>query len=245
VESLSCRLLPFGAADGPHNMAADEALLESAVSGVASLRFYQWVEATLSLGYFQPAAAHDQDRRLGKLPFVRRPTGGESIVHHFELTYALAVPRGSAWQGPERWLQRMHAIIVSGLAGLSVSAELHTAVAVQAGKGSLCFQHTIPGDVVIGGTKVVGSAQRRRKGALLQHGSILLTTSTFAPLLPGIRELSGHGLTAPPIRDAVTAEFARRTGWQLEPEDWTEPERRRIKELTVVKYTHDSWNRKR
>ena len=48
------RLLPYSEADGPHNMAADETLLESAVRGLASLRFYGWSPPTLSLGYFQP-----------------------------------------------------------------------------------------------------------------------------------------------------------------------------------------------
>jgi len=66
-----CRLLPHVAADGPHNMAADEVLLESAAAGVASLRFYDWSEPTVSLGYFQPRGA-----RLAGLPYVRRPSGG-------------------------------------------------------------------------------------------------------------------------------------------------------------------------
>ena len=60
MEKLTCRLLPLAVADGPHNMAADEALLETALNGIASFRCYTWSEPTLSLGYFQPAAAHDQ-----------------------------------------------------------------------------------------------------------------------------------------------------------------------------------------
>jgi len=56
VAELTVRVLPFAVADGPHNMAADEALLRAAVSGRASLRFYGWSAATLSLGYFQPEA---------------------------------------------------------------------------------------------------------------------------------------------------------------------------------------------
>ena len=73
---LSIRLLPFATADGAHNMAADEVLLESAVAGVASLRFYTWTPATVSLGYFQPVRVRDDDARLAALPFVRRPSGG-------------------------------------------------------------------------------------------------------------------------------------------------------------------------
>jgi len=245
LESLTCRLLPFATSDGAHNMAADEALLESAVAGQASLRFYCWSEPTLSLGYFQPVARRDDDQRLAKLPFVRRPTGGEAIVHHFELTYALTLPAGQSWQGTEPWMQRMHRIIAAALAGLGVEAQLCQQCEAPAAPGTLCFLHVLPCDVVIGASKVVGSAQRRRHGALLQHGSILLTTSTFAPLLPGIRELSGQSLSAPVVRDAALAEFARRSGWQLAESDWTEAEKKRVRELMTTRYSQDSWNRKR
>src|SRR5262245_26530345 len=92
------RLLPYAIADGPHNMAADETLLEGAGRGVASLRFYGWSEATLSLGYFQPARRRFDAERLASLPFVRRPSGGDALVHHHELTCALALPAGRPWQ---------------------------------------------------------------------------------------------------------------------------------------------------
>jgi lipoate-protein ligase A len=245
VESLTCRLLPDATADGPRNMAADEAMLESARGGSAALRFYGWSEPTASLGYFQPVAARDNDRRLAKLPFVRRPTGGSAIVHHFELTYAFALPPGLLWQGREPWLPRMHGIIAKALVSLGVPAQLHCATESGPGRTPLCFQCLLAGDVVLGESKIVGSAQRRTRGALLQHGSILLMVSSFAPLLAGIHELSGHSLTAPPIREAIVTEFTCQTGWCLEPADWTDAERRRMKELILTKYTHDTWNRKR
>src|SRR4051794_38575411 len=93
-----CRLLPFESADGAGNMAADEVLLQAAAAGMAGLRFYEWSKATLSLGYFQPAAERLHDVKLAKLPWVRRPTGGEALVHQHELTYALALPAGLPWQ---------------------------------------------------------------------------------------------------------------------------------------------------
>jgi lipoyl(octanoyl) transferase len=242
-----CRLLPFATADGAHNMAADEALLESAGGGTASLRFYGWSEPALSLGYFQAHETIAKNQRLARLPFVRRPTGGDAIVHHFDLTYALALPAGRPWQTAESWMTRMHQIIAASLGSLGVSAQLHQPCAEPAERfqGVLCFQHLTPCDVLVGESKVVGSAQRRRKGILLQHGSILLTVSTFAPLVPGIRELSGQGLSAPVVRDAVVAEFGRQAGWTIENGDWTDAERRSIRELILSRYTQDSWNRKR
>src|SRR5207249_2965292 len=108
MDSVTIRLLPFATADGAHNMAADEVLLESAATGAASLRFYGWSEPTLSLGYFQPEVTRQGNPLLAGLPYVRRPTGGMTLVHHHELTYALALPTPAKAQP---WLCRMHGII--------------------------------------------------------------------------------------------------------------------------------------
>src|SRR2546423_14521737 len=74
------RLLPFDTRPGPAALAADEVLLEhAAAGGVASLRFYQWAEPTLSLGYFQSAADRLADPLVAGLPFVRRASGGAGL----------------------------------------------------------------------------------------------------------------------------------------------------------------------
>ena len=104
------RLLPFGSADGPTNMAADEAMLESASErGTASLRFYTWSEPTITLGYFQSAS--DVSAVPGNLPWVRRSTGGAAIVHHHELTYAMAFPDTQEWRSSESWTCRFHHLL--------------------------------------------------------------------------------------------------------------------------------------
>src|SRR5262249_46241699 len=151
---------------------------------------------------------------------------------------------GSNWQGKEPWPQRMHAIIVEALRKLGVTANV-TSVPTRPFEGALCFQHVTSGDVMINNSKIVGSAQRRRKGALLQHGSILMSLSPFAPALPGIQELSGHNLPVERIDATVAAEFGSQTGWTVEPAEWTDAERQRIDDLTEGKYGQDSWNRKR
>src|SRR5438105_15958731 len=119
-----CRLLPFAVADGAYNMAKDEVLLESAAAGTASLRFYAWGEANLPLGYFQRERLRLEDKQLAQLPFVRRLTGGMTLVHHHELTYALALPAGPPWQRngsrPLPWLHRMHGIIAAALQQVGV-----------------------------------------------------------------------------------------------------------------------------
>ena len=242
---LACRLLPYAVVDGPHNMAADEALLESAAAGTASLRFYGWSAATLSLGYFQPEQLRRSDARLAALPYVRRPSGGAALVHHHEVTYALALPAGPPWQSGEPWLGRMHAIIADALDELGVPAGVHVPRDAVPFPGVLCFQHFTAGDLVLGGAKIVGSAQRRLRGALMQHGAILLARSPHAPVLPGIQEVSGRRLPAAEVCSAVARAFARQTGWELMSGEWTAAERERVAQLAVAKYARDAWNFKR
>jgi lipoate-protein ligase A len=242
----ACRLLPYEIADGPFNMAADETLLGSAAAGVASLRFYGWSEPTVSLGYFQSERVRPREEHLSSLPYVRRPSGGAALVHHHELTYALALPAGKSWQPGQSWMCRMHSLIADALCHLGVE----TAACAEPGPAGsqptmLCFRQLTPGDLRIGGAKVAGSAQRRQRGVLLQHGAVLLETSPFAPSLPGIRELSGRTLTAALVGDSVGRAFSRNTGWELVPGEWTPSERDLIAELAAVKYTQVRWNRKR
>jgi lipoate-protein ligase A len=248
VDALSCRLLPYAEADGPANMAADEAMLESAAGGVASIRFYGWSEPTLSLGYFQPEQLRRRDDALARLPYVRRPTGGATLVHHRELTYALALPAGPPWQAARApassWLLRMHAVIATALRAFGVEAA--TASGQQpAAADVLCFQQHTAGDLLVGTAKVVGSAQRRHRGALLQHGAILLAGSPHTPCLPGIGDLTGRRPAKPELAAVVAEAFTRRTGWALARGDWTPAEIRRRAVLAGAKYSQWSWNGKR
>src|SRR5262245_31012710 len=116
----SVRLLSLQPAGGAANMAADDALLEAAARGIASLRFYTWDPPTLSLGYFQSAT-----ERLPGLPWVRRASGGAALVHDKELTYCLALPAGAPWQRQrgESWICRFHAIIAAALERLGINAD--------------------------------------------------------------------------------------------------------------------------
>jgi lipoate-protein ligase A len=232
-------------------MAADELMLEMAAeTGVASLRFYAWRPPTLSLGYFQPAALRRSDRRRAGLAWVRRPSGGGAIVHDFELTYCLALPADMAWPSEEPWLQRMHGTIARALGHLGFADVALATQETVAGK--LCFQRQTPGDVLCRGTKIVGSAQRKHKRALLQHGSILLEQSRYAPELPGLLELSGERIGLESLQGAIVKEFLEVTGWEVraETELFFSPTvskciwELRYREL-VEKYSGWEWNMKR
>ena len=160
---MTCRILPHVSADGPANMALDEALLDtvSADPGNAYLRTYEWTEPTLSLGYFQRLADVQSDPRWRSAAVVRRLTGGGAIWHHHEVTYALIVPASHPLARPNTALYRaVHAAIVEMLAGVGIKAERRGDDASPDRPGLdrplLCFTDRDPEDLVYQGFKIVG-----------------------------------------------------------------------------------------
>jgi lipoyl(octanoyl) transferase len=194
---IPCQVLPYEVADGPANMALDEALLDVVAGGAGSafLRTYGWSTPTLSLGYFQRLAAVLADPRWAGAPTVRRLSGGGAIWHHHEVTYALVVPGFHPLARPNTKLYRaVHAAIAEVLESFGVGAGLRGDDASQGHyerkRSLLCFTDTNAEDIVAKGTKIVGSAQRRREGAVLQHGSVLLRRSRFTPELAGVCDVA-------------------------------------------------------
>jgi lipoyl(octanoyl) transferase len=223
-------------------MALDEALLRSALERkIASLRFYTWTGPTLSLGYFQPHA----EREIHDVAWVRRPTGGDAILHHLEITYCLALPVGRSWHNSESWLCRFHHAVAAALAQFRISARSVVCGEEKRLGPYLCFQHQTPGDLLIDGHKVVGSAQRRPHEATMQHGSILLNRSPHAPAISGICDISGRKVKGPELERAIVTELANATGWAFEPSEWTLDERVAALELERDKYGTAAWNEKR
>ena len=240
-------MLPFSSYDGATNMAADEAMLESAADGgIASLRFYTWSEPTLSLGYFQPHAGRERHASLLSLPFVRRSTGGAGILHHRELTYSFALPPLPEWKSPESWICRFHRLVARVLTDVGVDSRLVVCGEEQLIGDVFCFLHHTPGDLVIGNSKVAGSAQRKHRGAQLQHGSLLLRRSEFAPILPGMEDLAERELFSPrELAERLMDGFAAETASSIQPGVWTAEETRRTVEIRADKYANPQWNRKR
>lgn len=161
------------------NMALDEALLySSSKSGETILRLYRWEPASVSLGYFQrwqTAVEPETCKKLG-VDMVRRPTGGRAILHDIELTYALIMPTGSAKLLDS--FKKINQAFLEGLRILGVKAELlprsKTAKAPSGGKMPVCFASPSSYELLVEGKKLLGSAQMRKDGTLLQHGSLPL-----------------------------------------------------------------------
>ena len=176
---------------GAWNMAVDETLLESALSdGVATLRWYQWREATVSLGYFQKLIDWQSDPVLSQLPVVRRLSGGGAIVHDDEITYSLSLPaRQSLYVKPEDLYDIVHESLVDELQRVGVPVAMRGVTSKKVDEPLLCFQRQDGHDLVLNGSKILGSAQRRRRGAILQHGSLIRRKSTYAPHIPGFCDL--------------------------------------------------------
>ncbi len=225
-------------------MAADELLLQKAADqGDSYLRFYKWTEPTVSLGYFQSHKEIHQAKHLEILPLVRRPSGGFTLVHDREITYSLILASSLNSFPAPFWLQSFHEVIQTTLNRLEVDSKL-SKVDVPSDH-FLCFKHHTKGDLLIGTNKIVGSAQRRSKGALLQHGAILLSQSVFTPQLPGIRELAGIAINEDSLVSQLEICLVQKMSWKLKAVEWSEIDQRDIEELERNKYRQDAWTRKR
>jgi lipoate-protein ligase A len=170
------RLLPLAAADGPTNMAVDALLLERArTSGEAVLRLYSWSAPTLSLGRHERTRGRFDPLRLraAGVDAVRRRTGGRALLHDHELTYSVTAPAGSS-PLRSRYAAINH-LLADALRVLGVRADVTPDHIPTAKPGSAaCFAEPNAGELVVGGRKLVASAQVEEDGAFLQHGSILL-----------------------------------------------------------------------
>jgi lipoate-protein ligase A len=205
-------------------MAIDQAMLDRAGRGQRWLRLYRWAPHCLSFGRHEPALRRYDRARIGELGLdvVRRPTGGRAVWHAEELTYALAAP-SDAFGGLRQAYVEIHRLLLAALRLLGVRAELappRRAAGLEAGS---CFASPAGGEIVIGGRKVVGSAQLREGAGLLQHGSILLAgrQSTVRDLTRGgaptdlsapLAETLGRPLNPVEVADAVSAAAADRWG---------------------------------
>lgn len=198
--SPAWRCIRSGALPGPVNMALDEALALSCARGEGgpALRLYAWDPPTVSVGYAQALAGEvDQEacRQLG-LGVVRRMTGGRAVLHQHELTYAVTFPEGFLGPGGIREdYRRISRGLLLGLRRLGIRADLSRGIPGRGPGSGICFLATSRFELTVGGRKLVGSAQRRLRGAVLQHGSILVD------LEPAAWEAALPVLRRPPLRD--------------------------------------------
>ena len=219
---IAFRFICTPAASADWNMAVDAALADSVrAGGRPALRLFGWSPPALSLGRNQPAAGHFDDALLEShgLSIVRRPTGGRAVLHDREITYAALFPDRALGSPRDAYL-KINEVLLDALRRLGV--ESHQ-VPATAGAAALsiepCFVHPAPGELLAGGRKIVGSAQARVGGVLLQHGSLMLGRSPVLDRLPqsvasaleGTPAYLEESAASPPARDDVRKAIA--TAW--------------------------------
>ncbi|MCP4006056.1 MAG: lipoate--protein ligase family protein [bacterium] len=172
----SWRLLVDGPGSASWNMAVDEALLLCAPESGPSLRLYTWSLPALSLGYRQsPPDWLGRCDELG-VATVRRVSGGGSVLHAGDLTYAVVAPSGlpglpEDLRGSYEWIR---GVLVDGLRRAGLSAQPSRAEP-DAERLDLCFAGATGFEIELEGKKLIGSAQRRIGSGFLQHGAIRLS----------------------------------------------------------------------
>ncbi len=260
------RLIADGPQDGATNMAVDEAVLGSYVGSpslaMPTLRLYSWRPPALSLGRRQAVrGAHDPAYlRAEGIGLVRRPTGGRAVLHEHERTYAvvgrLRVPPFEG--GVLGTYRRIAAALVEALRRLGVDAEgqgpSHGGARDPGPLGPpVCFDLAGAHEITAGGRKLVGSAQLRRHGAFLQHGSILLRADPVrlsraigAPAdgsrFVDLERALGRAPDVALLDAAIVAAFEKTLGGPAVLGSLTPAEAERATLLRATKYATDAWN---
>lgn len=194
------RSVHTGAMSAAMNMAVDDVLLDVARAGGGPiLRTYAWQPPAVSVGYGQriDEAIDAQRCRHRGFDLVRRMTGGRAVLHFNELTYSFhcADGEGVAAHPLQESSRIIGECLADGLRRFGVNASVERGTSPAPGRGGACFASTSRWELTCGGRKLVGSAQRRTRGALLQHGSIpagpeYLGLADLLPETPGEASLA-------------------------------------------------------
>lgn len=260
-EIMNWRLLINRDLPGYRQMAIDETLyLSAATAKLPVLRLYTWERPTLSLGYFQnyksvvcePFCVHNN------IHVVRRFTGGRAVLHHLEMTYAIAAPldRGTF---KDCSLQETYQLIARALdSALQNLGVTRAAISFQPDqqaqiRKAQCFVSVSQFELAENEKKIIGSAQKRSRNSFLQHGSILFDFDTnlqqgcvnnpdpeiknkIAPL----RAILGRIPDFDEAQQSITQAFEENLGVKFEESDLESGEQKIAKELES-KYRSGDW----
>lgn len=260
------------ARDGATNMALDEAILTAVAEGESppTLRFFAWDPPCVSIGYAQSMGQVvdlDACRRDG-LNWVRRPTGGRAILHVDELTYSIVVPASEerVRGGVVESYRRLSLGLLAGLRLLGLNAAQSQTLQEQSTDLSpACFDAPSHYEITFQGKKLVGSAQVRRKKAVLQHGALPLSGDVgrlahylrlpddertalkeeLSHRATTLEEAVGRPVSAEEAARALGRGFAEALNLRLKPGSLTPHEERLAGRLREGKYANDEWNFKK
>ncbi len=176
-------------------------------------------------------------------PWCVESAAAGAILHDRELTYCLTVPAAHPLaRGPHALYHAVHGALVDTLREWGLAASLcGETPSGGAGQPFLCFQRKMAGDVLVGETKVAGSAQRRIEGAILQHGSLLWARSPFAPDLPGLKDLAEVAIAEAEMMHHWMNKLAAGLVWQWRADSLSDGEQSEIARLVRDKYASPQW----
>jgi lipoate-protein ligase A len=265
------RFLDTGPARGAFNMAVDEALLVGVGEAGPALRLYRWDPPAVSFGYGQQPWREvdlDQCREAG-IEVVRRLTGGRAVLHWDELTYSVICREDDPHCGGPigHTYRRIGECLAEGLRLFGVEAALERGrpgarQSRETGASEPCFASLARWEVKCGGRKLIGSAQRRVRGAVLQHGSLLVGPQhqRLLDLLPPgagggeaarrleegstfLQEWAGGPVDLGRLAGCLAQGFERGLGVEMRPEELSPAERERVAALMEHQYGDLVWTR--
>jgi lipoate-protein ligase A len=268
------RFIDTGVSSPAMNMAIDEAVLTLHSEGKTkpSVRFYTWNPATVSIGYFQKAEKEIDLEKVKEygLGFVRRATGGRTVLHDKELTYSVVVSEEhpAMPSGVTDAYRIISAGLLEGFRLLGMQAEMVNPdqAKLAAPASAACFDAPSSYELVVEGKKIAGSAQTRQKGVILQHGSILFDIDVdmlfdiirhpnervrdwlkkgFVDKAVAINQVRATPVTLDEAKKAFREGFAKGLGVELIDDGLTVEERELAEQLVREKYGCDDWNFKR
>jgi len=197
------RLINFAVHDAAANMAIDEAILEAHLQGRVppTLRIYQFAPAAVSFGYAQQISTEVIEKiEKRNLAFVRRPTGGRAVLHLGDITYSFVcstinspiVDYALVSESIAAAYKKICQALILALDSLGLTVTLGSNKNRYQDKQD-CFLATTSADLQYNGKKIAGSAQLRRRHAVLQHGSIILNQPQY--MLPELLRADGAAIS--------------------------------------------------
>jgi lipoate-protein ligase A len=260
------RLIEDAGGEAARNMALDEAIATHVRSGGSppTLRLYGWDRPSVTLGAFQRAAEVDATLCAdADIPLVRRPTGGRAILHGNELTYSFSAPTcptlecGAFSHGLFSSYKALSRAFEHAFAALGLPTSTERSRRAAPGHTPLCFESASFGEMTAGRRKIIGSAQRRWPGGLLQQGSIPLTLDytamerVFGPRASGARDLMAGlseflpSVSIGDLRQAIVEAFADAFGIGFVAERPTREEEDLATDFMERKYRLPDWTFRR
>jgi lipoate-protein ligase A len=242
---MKYRLIPVQEMDAYMNMAFDEVIMQGIAKGTTppTIRFYMWNPSAVSIGYFQGYSYEVDEEACKKddIDIVRRITGGGAVFHDKELTYSLLAPEDEFPRDITQSYKEICECVVRALSEVGIESEFSPI-----------------NDVLAKKKKISGSAQTRRRGVLLQHGTILYEVDVdkmFTYLTPDSKKaddklissvkkrvtsvlLQNKDVTQDMLAKALEKAFSK--GRRIEIGDYTDEERAKAKELSE-RYKSEAW----